>query len=470
MAKSYDAIIIGAGPAGIFAALELIRNPTLRVLIVEKGRDIDKRCCPMETADIPCVECGRCDLLCGWGGAGAYSDGKLTLNPDVGGLLKDYLPEEEVAALVDYVDLIYRARGAGEEIYGTDDKAVASLRETAARHGLELIPSRIRHIGTDQCRKVLQSLRKELNGRVDCLFDTPVERIIAQDGEVSGIVIQGEEFIESRYVIVATGREGSSWLTGEAAKLGLSIRHNPVDIGVRVELPAAIMEPITDITYEAKYLYTSQKFGDRVRTFCMNPHGEVVNEYAGGIYTVNGHSYRDRKTTNTNFALLVSTAFTKPFNDPISYGKYIASLANLLGDGVLVQRLGDLKKGRRSTLERIQEGAVTPTLTDATPGDLSFVLPFRYLSNIMEMLEALDHVAPGVNSDDTLLYGVEVKFYSVQPHLTNCLETEVRNLFAVGDGAGVSRGLVQASISGMVAAREILKRGVKGDREGILPR
>ncbi|MDH4100610.1 MAG: FAD-dependent oxidoreductase, partial [Nitrospirota bacterium] len=414
--------------------------------------------CPMETADIPCVECSRCDLLCGWGGAGAYSDGKLTLNPNVGGFLTDYLPEKEVAALVEYVDLIYRARGAGEEVYGTDEKAVAALQKKAAGHNLELVPSRIRHIGTDQCRKVLRNLRKELNGKVDCIFDIPVERIVAKNGKVSGIVLQGEEFIESRHLIVATGREGSSWMAAEAAQLGLSINHNPVDIGVRVELPAAVMEPITDITYEAKYLYTSKKFGDRVRTFCMNPHGEVVNEYAGGIFTVNGHSNRERKTGNTNFSLLVSTAFTKPFDDPISYGKYIASLANLLGDGVLVQRLGDLKKGRRSTIERINEGTVTPTLTDATPGDLSFVLPYRHLSNIMEMLEALDHVAPGVNSEDTLLYGVEVKFYSVQPRLTNGLETEVGNLFAVGDGAGVSRGLIQASISGMVAAREILKR------------
>lgn len=458
MKKIYDVIIIGAGPAGIFAALELATESSLKVLVIEKGRDIDKRCCPMERADIPCVECGRCDLLCGWGGAGAYSDGKLTLNPDVGGMLKDYRPADEVSSLIEYVDSIYRASGAGDEVFGGDTAAISKLRKEAARHDLELVPSRIRHIGTDLCREVLKQLRQELNGRIDILFDTPVAQLVVNNGTILGVLVQGEQFIEGRHVIVATGREGSPWLATEGRRLGLSIRHNPVDIGVRVELPAAVMKAITDVTYEAKYLYNSRKFGDRVRTFCMNPFGEVVNEYAGGIYTVNGHSYRNRKTENTNFALLVSTSFTKPFNDPISYGKYIASLANLLGDGVLVQRLGDLKKGRRSTLERIQEGAVTPTLKDATPGDLSFVLPYRYLSNIMEMLEALDHVAPGVNADDTLLYGVEVKFYSIQPQLTNCLETEVHNLFAVGDGAGVTRGLIQASMSGVVAAREILKR------------
>jgi uncharacterized FAD-dependent dehydrogenase len=258
-------------------------------------------------------------------------------------------------------------------------------------------------------------------------------------------------------VIIAAGREGSSWLSGEAKRLGLALQTNPVDIGVRVELPAAIMKDITDITYEAKFLYETKRFHDHIRTFCMNPYGEVVRENSEGVFSVNGHSYKERKTANTNFALLVSTDFTKPFHEPITYGKYIAGLANLLGGGVLIQRLGDLKMGRRSTPERIAEGSVSPTLEDATPGDLSFVLPYRHLAAITEMLEALDNVAPGVNSGDTLLYGVEVKYYSMRLKLTQALETEIRNLYAVGDGAGVTRGLIQASISGVMAAGAVAR-------------
>lgn len=458
MSSSYDVIIIGSGPAGIFAALELVRRPGIRVLIIEKGSDIDRRACPMADSATPCLQCDLCGILCGWGGAGAYSDGKLTLNPDIGGVLKEYLSPDDLISLIKHVDGVYRSFGAGQEVHGEDREAVERLRTKAAGYNLELVPARIRHIGTELCRSVLRNIREHLNGKVDVLFDKPVGRILTTNGTVSGVETQDGNVFLSRAVVAAVGREGSSWLSEEAKRLNLSLRTNPVDIGVRVELPAAILKDITDITYEGKFIYFSRRFHDRVRTFCMNPYGEVVREYSEGIFSVNGHSYKERRTGNTNFAVLVSTDFTKPFSDPISYGRYIAGLANLLGGGVLIQRLGDLKMGRRSTPERIAEGSVRPTLEDATPGDLSFVLPYRHLLNITSMLEALDNVAPGVNSGDTLLYGVEVKFYSLRLALTKRLETEVKNLFAVGDGAGVTRGLVQASISGVVAAREVVKR------------
>jgi uncharacterized FAD-dependent dehydrogenase len=458
MNTSYDVIIIGSGPAGIFAALELVRNSGLKILMIEKGSDIERRACPMIESDIPCVQCSLCSILCGWGGAGAYSDGKLTLTPEFGGRLKDYLSEQDLSSFIEYVDSLYLSFGAGGSVHGEDNAALARLKRKAAGYNLELIPARIRHIGTDLCKEVLRNVREYLNGKIDVLFDTAVSGINNTNGSVSGVTTADGKSYSAKQVIVAVGREGSSWLSGEAKRIGLSLQKNPVDIGVRVELPASIMKDITDIAYEGKFIYSSRRFRDRVRTFCMNPYGEVVKEYSEGIYSVNGHSYKNQKTENTNFALLVSTDFTEPFDDPISYGRYIAGLANLLGGGVIVQRLGDLKMGRRSTTGRIREGSVRPTLEDATPGDLSFVLPYRHLHNITEILEALDNVAPGVNSGDTLLYGVEVKFYSMKLKLTTALETEVTDLFAVGDGAGVTRGLIQASISGVVAAREVLKR------------
>ena len=456
--SSYDVIIIGTGPAGIFAALELVKNSDLKVLMIEKGSDIQQRACPMVESDSPCVQCSLCSILCGWGGAGAYSDGKLTLTPEFGGWLKDYLSAEELSLFIDYVDAVYLSFGAGGAVHGEDNAALSRLKKKAAGYNLELIPARIRHIGTDLCKEVLSKIRGHLAGRIEVLFDVPVEQITAKNGNVTGVTTGDGNTFNAAYVIAAAGREGSTWLAKEAKRLGLSVQKNPVDIGVRVELPAPIIKDITDVAYEGKFIYYSRRFRDRVRTFCMNPYGEVVKEYSEGIYSVNGHSYRSRTTDNTNFALLVSTDFTRPFNEPIAYGRYIAGLANLIGSGVIVQRLGDLKMGRRSTPERIAEGSVRPTLEDATPGDLSFVLPYRHLHNITEMLEALDNVAPGVNSGDTLLYGVEVKFYSMKLKLTPRLETEVKNLFAVGDGAGVTRGLIQASISGVVAAREVLKR------------
>ena len=379
---TYDVIIIGSGPAGIFAALELVKNADLRILMIEKGSDLDQRSCPMVESSVACVHCGLCSILCGWGGAGAYSDGKLTLTSEFGGWLKDYLSDNDLAGFIEHVDSVYRSFGASGEVHGEDSEALARFKKKAAGYNLELIPARIRHIGTDLCKDVLRNIRRHLDGKIDVVFDLPVARVDCKEGALCGVIAEDGTRFDARAVIAAVGREGSAWLSSEAKRLGLSVRKNPVDIGVRVELPAHIMKEITDIAYEGKFIYSSRRFRDRVRTFCMNPYGVVVKENADGIASVNGHSYKNRRTANTNFALLVSTDFTKPFDDPISYGRYIAGLANLLGGGALVQRLGDLKMGRRSTPERIAEGSVRPTLADATPGDLSFVLPYRHLHNI----------------------------------------------------------------------------------------
>lgn len=457
--KRYDVIIVGTGPAGIFCALELYKNnPSLKILLLEKGKDIKERSCPMKTRNTSCKECKECDLLSGWGGAGAFSDGKLSLSPDVGGHLSRYIERDHIKKLIDYVDTIYIQYGAPEETWGEDVTKIADLQKLASKNDLTLIPSRIRHIGTDRCKTVLQNIREFINGKMDVTFHDPGIRLIRNGRGIEGVELKDGKIHRAEFIVLAPGREGSQWLEGQAKNIGLTLLNNPVDIGVRVEIPASVFEPLTKITYEPKLLFYSKKFDDMIRTFCVNPYGEVVKEYLKGIWTVNGHSYASHKTENTNFALLVSTYFTEPFNEPISYGRYISRLANFLGKGVILQRLGDLNKGRRSTVERIRRGLVQPTLKDATPGDLSFAMPYRYLSNVLEMLEALDRIAPGVNSGHTLLYGMEVKFYSMQIKLTDTLQTEIENLFAIGDGAGVSRGLIQASASGVIAAREIINR------------
>lgn len=456
--SGYDVIIVGAGPAGIFAALELASSSDARILMVDQGAPLEKRKCKTQREYGRCLRCEPCAITSGWGGAGAFSDGKLTLTPAFGGFLNEFIDHDSVEKLIAEVDQVYLSYGASEKVFGTDLEAVKDMERRAAAAGLNLIPAKIRHLGTENCYRVLEKMHKVLTDRVDIMMQTTVSEITVRDGLVSGVKLTNGEKYEADYVICGPGRIGAEWMHRESIRLGLKGINNPVDIGVRVEVPAVIMENITSQIYESKLIYFTSQFDDRIRTFCMNPYGVVVTENSDGLVTVNGHSFAETRTNNTNFALLVSKSFTEPFNEPIRYGRYIASLANMLGDGVIVQRLGDLLMGRRSTDERIRRGLVRPTLTEATPGDLSLVLPYRYLLAIIEMLEALDKLAPGVNSRHTLLYGVEVKFYSYRLNLTTKLETEIKNLFAVGDGAGITRGLIQASATGVLAAREILTR------------
>ena len=458
MAESYDVIVIGAGPAGIFTALELA-DTGASVLIIEKGLDIRERVALNENRTAPPKE-RRQNIVCGWGGAGAFSDGKLTLTTDYGGNLDDYMNKGELAHLISYVDSVYcRYGGAGRKVYGDEfADEIHELKRRSSAADLMLVPARIRHLGTDVNGEILANMRDSLPANVKVMTKTAVDRIIAdKDGSVLGVEAGGKEY-RAKYIVAAPGREGAEWFLGEAKKLGLHTESNAVDIGVRVESPAEVYEPITKICYESKLVYFSKSFDDRVRTFCMNPYGFVVTENNAGLQTVNGHSFAHKKSGNTNFAILVSKQFTRPFNEPIAYGKYIASLANMLGGGPIVQRLGDLRDGRRSTEERIRRGLVRPTMPSATPGDLSLVLPYRFLKDIMEMFEALDQVAPGANSRHTLLYGVEVKFYSSRIELSPQLETKFKNFFAIGDGAGITRGLAQASAAGVVVGREICAR------------
>jgi len=447
MKTDYDVIIIGAGPAGIFVSLTLTKMGIGKILLIEQGKDIAERD----------RRSGR-DLLCGWGGAGAYSDGKLNLSTEVGGFLNELIPTKKLETLLQEADKIYLSYGAPEKIYGANLAEIETLSANAQRVGLIFVPTLIRHMGTENCVSVLKKIRQDLIDNISIKTECRVEEILTNKNEVTGVRLTDGRVIHSRFVVAAPGRIGAGWMKSQTDLLNLSSLHSPVDIGLRIEAPAPIVEPLTKEAYEAKLIYYSKTFDDKVRTFCMNPYGEVVLEQSDDIITVNGHSYTQKKSDNTNFAILVSSTFTDPFHNPIKYGKYIASLANMLGKGAIIQRLGDLLAGRRSTEKKILKCITKPSLNQATPGDLSFVLPYRYLKDIIEMLEILDNLTPGIFSKHTLLYGIEVKFYSHRIKLTKHLESELKNLFIAGDGAGITRGLIQASVSGIIAGKEIARR------------
>ena len=467
MKHEVDVLIIGAGPAGIFTALELAKhNQDLKILIVDKGRAIAKRKCPARTTGI-CAGCNPCSITRGWSGAGAFSDGKLSLSPSVGGRLVEYMQEKKAQELIDYADSIYLQFGAQEKVYGLNTPRVEELQYEASRHNIQLIHCPVRHLGTELAYDVLKGMYEHLITKTNTTFWelADVQDILATPEGVIGATIERSDVQEldeviARFVVVAPGRGGANWLAEQTVRLGVATVNNEIDIGVRVEVPNSIMDHLTRELYEPKLVYYSDRYDLKVRSFCVNPGGVVSEEhYDGGIAVVNGHSYADpaKKTKNTNFALLVSTCFTEPFNQPIEYGRYIAQLANMLtGGGVMVQRLGDLLQGRRTNESRLKKSATTPTLISAVPGDLSYVLPERYLTSLIETLKAFDKIAPGMYSKNTLLYGVEVKFYSSKVKVKKNFETAIPRLYTIGDGAGITRGLIQASATGIVVGRDII--------------
>ena len=469
MKHEVDVLIIGAGPAGIFTALELTKHDKdLKILIVDSGRTIEKRRCPARATGI-CTGCNPCAITRGWSGAGAFSDGKLSLSPAVGGRLTEYMKEEQAQELVNYADSIYCKFGAQETVYGLDTRRVEEIQYEASRHNIQLIHCPVRHLGTELAYDVLKGMYEHLMNNTNTTFWelAEVKDIIANPEGIKGATIQRRDEQElyevaARYVVAAPGRGGANWLAEQTVRLGVATENNEVDIGVRVEVPNSIMDHLTKELYEAKLVYYSDTYDLKTRSFCVNPGGVVSEEhYDGGIAVVNGHSYADpeKKTKNTNFALLVSTHFTEPFNQPIEYGRYIARLANMLtGGGVMVQRLGDLLQGRRTTESRLRQSTTIPTLLSAVPGDLSYVLPERYLTSLTETLKAFDKIAPGMYSKNTLLYGVEAKFYSSKVKVKSNFETEIPHLYAIGDGAGITRGLMQASATGIVVGRDIVSR------------
>ncbi|MEE0959235.1 MAG: FAD-dependent oxidoreductase [Lachnospiraceae bacterium] len=452
----YDIIIIGAGPGGIFSAYELVKeNRGLKVAVFETGHSLDKRHCPIDGDKIKsCINCKSCSIMSGFGGAGAFSDGKYNITNDFGGTLYEYIGKKEAINLMKYVDDINMAYGGeGTKLYST---AGTKFKKVCLQNKLNLLDASVRHLGTDINFIVLENIYAELKDKVEFHFDTPVRNIEVIDGGYK--IITDKDSYECEKCIVSVGRSGSKWMETVCNELDIPTKSNRVDIGVRVELPAVIFSHLTDELYESKIVYRTEQFEDKVRTFCMNPHGIVVNENTNGIVTVNGHSYEgeDKQTENTNFALLVAKHFSEPFKDSNGYGESIARLSNMLGGGVIVQRFGDLVRGRRSNQKRIEEGVVTPTL-NATPGDLSLVLPKRILDGIIEMIYALDKIAPGTANDDTLLYGVEVKFYNMEVELDEHLESRYKGLYIIGDGSGVTHSLSHASASGVYVARNILE-------------
>ena len=456
--KHYDVIIIGAGPGGIYSAYELSKLASqLKVAVFERGHELEKRKCPIDGEKVKnCINCKTCAIMSGFGGAGAFSDGKYNLTNDFGGTLYEYIGKAKAMELMKYVDAVNVSHGGeGTRLYSTAD---TKFKRICTQNGLHLLDASVRHLGTDINYIVLEQLYAELKDKVDFYFDCGVEHvksITAEEGE-QFIIRTGEEAYSCGNCIISVGRSGSKWMETVCEELDIPTKSNRVDIGVRVELPATVFADLTDELYESKIVYRTKKFEDLVRTFCMNPKGAVVSENTNGIITVNGHSYENPalQTENTNFALLVAKHFSVPFKDSNGYGESIARLSNMLGGGVMVQRFGDLIRGRRSTEKRIKESFVTPTL-GATPGDLSLVLPKRILDSIIEMIYALDKIAPGTANDDTLLYGVEVKFYNMEASIDENLETIHKGLYMIGDGSGVTHSLSHASASGVFVARRI---------------
>ena len=455
--NQYDVIIIGAGPGGIFSAYELVqRKPAWRVAVLEAGNPLEKRHCPIDGDKVKsCIHCKTCAIMNGFGGAGAFSDGKYNLTNAFGGTLYEYIGKQKAMELMHYVDDINMANGgAGTKLYSTAD---SGFKRLCLQNNLHLLDASVRHLGTDINYVVLQNLYDHLKDKVDFYFDTPVEHLLPLP-EGGYEVISAAGIMNCDKCIVSVGRSGSKWMQSVCKEMHIPTRSNRVDLGVRVELPAVVFSHLTDELYESKIVYRTEKFEDNVRTFCMNPNGIVVNENTNGIVTVNGHSYEDSamKTENTNFALLVAKHFSEPFEDSNGYGESIARLSNMLGGGVIVQRFGDLVRGRRSNQKRIDEGLVTPTLK-ATPGDLSLVLPKRLMDGIIEMIYALDQIAPGTANDDTLLYGVEVKFYNMEVAVDENLESCRKGLYVIGDGSGITHSLSHASASGVYVARHLTK-------------
>lgn len=460
--NQYDVIIIGAGPSGIFCAYELIKErPDLKILMIEKGRSIEQRNCPKRKTKV-CVGCKPCSITTGFAGAGAFSDGKLSLSPDVGGTLPEILGYEKTAELIQEADRIYLQFGADEKVYGVEDrKAIEEIRTKAIRANLKLIECPIRHLGTEEGYKIYTRLQEHLlSSGVEILFMTMVKDIIVENGIAKGVVTEEGNSYYAPEIVAGIGREGSEWFSHVCREHGIGTKNGTVDVGVRVEVRDEIMKELNEKLYEAKLVYYTPTFDDKVRVFCTNPSGEVATEYYdNGLAVVNGHAYKskDLKTNNTNFALLVSKNFTEPFKTPIEYGKHIAQLGNMLSGGkILLQRYGDFRRGRRTTQERLLRNNIVPTLKDAVPGDLSLVFPHRIMVAIDEMIQALDKVTPGIASDETLLYGVEVKFYSNKVIVNKEFETNIKGLRVMGDGASITRGLQQASTNGLFVARCIL--------------